>query len=59
VIIASVPGARRRAWPNGHPVVRLAVGRELNVVAVANDRARQGVPHLTDINADAAARPRR
>ena len=30
VIIATVPGARWRLWPNGHPVVRLSSGRDLD-----------------------------
>src|SRR5947209_19959120 len=59
VIITGVPGARWRVWPNGHPVVRLASGRELDVVAVANNRVHQGAPRLTDVYASAAAGPRR
>lgn len=57
VIIASVPGARWRVWPNGHPVVRLVSGRELDVIAVAHDRVSQGAPRLVDAYADAAADP--
>jgi hypothetical protein len=38
VIIAGVPGARWQLWPNGHPVVRLPAGRDVDVVAVAGDR---------------------
>ena len=57
VIIATVPGARWRMWPNGHPVVRLPSSRDLDVVAMANDRVSKGVPLLADIYADAAAGP--
>jgi hypothetical protein len=55
VIIASIPGARWRLWPNGHPVVRLATGRDLDVVAMANDRVSKGSPLLADVYAGAAA----
>jgi hypothetical protein len=52
VIINSAAGARWRVWPNGHPVIVTAAGRELDVVALANgsgmDRLR-----LADIYADA------
>ena len=59
VIVATVQGAQWRLWPNAHPVVRLASGRDLDVVALANDRVGTGRPHLTRIYADAASgRPR-
>ena len=57
VIIASVAGARWRVWPNGHPVVRLASGRELDAVAVGDDRVSKGAPRLTAAYAGAAAGP--
>jgi hypothetical protein len=57
VIIATVPGARWRMWPNGHPVVRLPSSRDLDVVAMANDRVSKGAPLLADVYADAAAGP--
>ncbi len=57
VIIASVVGARWRVWPNGHPVIRLASGRVLDVVAMGNDRVSKGAPRLIDVFADAAAAP--
>jgi hypothetical protein len=53
VIINSSPGAQWRVWPNGHPVVRTASGRELDVVALANLRFRAGAPLLADAYADA------
>ena len=48
VIIASVAGARWQVWPNGHPVVRLASGYELDVVALGGDRVNKGAPRLID-----------
>jgi uncharacterized protein DUF6278 len=59
VIIATIPGVRWRAWPNGHPVVRLSPGRDLDVVAMAHDRVTKGVPLLATVYADAAAGPAR
>jgi hypothetical protein len=55
VITASVAGASWRIWPNGHPVIRLASGRELDVVAMGNDRLSRGTPRLIDVFADAAS----
>ena len=59
VIVATVAGARWRLWPNGHPVVRLASGRDLDVAAAASDRVSKGAPRLADVYADAAAGPSR
>jgi hypothetical protein len=42
-------------WPNGHPVVRLRSGRELDVVALGNSRVTSGHPRLARAFADAAA----
>jgi hypothetical protein len=36
-------------------VVRLSSGRDLDVVAMANDRVSKGAPLLADVYADAAA----
>lgn len=55
VIIATVPGAHWRVWPNGHPVVRLPANRDLDVVVMANDRVSKGAPLLADVYVDAAA----
>jgi uncharacterized protein DUF6278 len=55
VILASVAGTRWRVWPNAHPVIRLASGRELDVVAMGNDRVRKGTPRLITVFTDAAA----
>jgi hypothetical protein len=54
VIVATVAGARWRLWPNGHPVVHLASGRDLDVAAMASDRVSKGAPRLADVYADAA-----
>ena len=59
VIVATVTGARWRLWPNGHPVVHLASGRDLDVAAMASDRVSKGAPRLADVYADAAADPSR
>jgi hypothetical protein len=59
VIVATVAGAHWRLWPNGHPVVRLASGRDLDVTAMASERVSKGAPRLADIYADAAADPPR
>jgi hypothetical protein len=55
VIIATVPGACWKLWPNGHPVVRPPSGRDLEVVALANDRVSKGAPLLADVYAEAVA----
>lgn len=46
VIIASVPRARWQVWPNGHPVVSLSSGHDLDVLAMAHDRVNRGAPCL-------------
>ena len=38
VIVKTRPGAAWRAWPNGHPVVRLPSGTEINVIAEVQRR---------------------
>jgi hypothetical protein len=53
VIINGAAGARWRLWPNGHPVVVTAAGRELDVVALAHDRFATGRLRLAGIYADA------
>jgi Family of unknown function (DUF6278) len=54
VMTATLPGRRWRLWPNGHPVVCLPSGRDLDVVALANNRVSKGLPRLTSIYASAA-----
>lgn len=46
-------GARWQVWPNGHPVIRLPSGHDLDVVAIANDAARAGKLELAKRYADA------
>ncbi len=57
VIVSTIPGTRWRLWLNGHPVIRLPSGRDLDVVALADDRVSNGTPLLADIYASAAANP--
>lgn len=38
VVIKNVEGGRWRVWPNGHPVIRLLSGKELDVTRIVNDR---------------------
>ncbi|SRR5712691_2088107 len=57
VLLVNVPGACWRLWPNGHPVIRLPSGRDLDVVALAHDRVTKGAPLLADICATAAGPP--
>ena len=55
VIVSTIDGAQWRLWPNGHPVVRLASGRDLDVIALSHDRVARGHPRLADVYADAAS----
>jgi hypothetical protein len=59
VLVVTVPGARWRLWPNGHPVIRLPPGRDLDVVKLGSDRVTRGAPLLADAYAAAAGRPHR
>jgi hypothetical protein len=47
VIIAGIARARWPVRPNGTRVVHLASGRELDVVAIGDDRMNRGAPRLT------------
>jgi hypothetical protein len=38
LIVATVPGACWVMWPNGHPVVGFASGRELDTTAIVRER---------------------
>ncbi len=53
VIVAHVPGARWVVWPNGHPVVRLASGKEVDTTAIVRERLSTGAPSLTSVLAKA------
>jgi hypothetical protein len=48
-------GARWQVWPNGHPVIRLPSGHDLDVVAIVNDASRAGKLGLAKHYADAIA----
>lgn len=54
VIVRTVPGAAWGVWPGGQPVVRLASGREVNVVEAGLDWAMSGSPELSQVYAEAA-----
>jgi hypothetical protein len=55
VLVRQLRQARWQVWPNGHPVVRLPSGRDLDVVAAVSDGARAVRPGLAAHYADATA----
>lgn len=54
VIVRTVPGAVWQVWPSGRPVVRLASGREIDVVEAGHDWALIGTPELSQVYAEAS-----
>jgi hypothetical protein len=54
VLVRTVPGARWEIWPNGQPVVRLASGREIDVVEAGQEWAASGAPELSQLYAEVA-----
>jgi hypothetical protein len=54
VIVLTVPGADWQVWPDGHPVVRLASGREIDTVQLGHGWAENGSPELSQVLAEAA-----
>ncbi|WP_030178655.1 DUF6278 family protein [Streptomyces sp. NRRL S-813] len=54
VIVRTVPGAAWRIRPRSRPVVRLASGREFDVVEVGHAWAESGVPELSQLYAEVA-----
>ncbi len=54
VIVRHRPSARWHVWPNGHPVVRLASGREIDAVAAVHDPAHAGQSRLATLYAGTA-----
>ena len=54
VIIRTIPGAAWQVWPNGQPVIRLASGRELNVIESGVSWAMTGSPELSQAYAEAS-----
>jgi hypothetical protein len=57
VIVHHQHGAQWHVWPNGHPVVLLASGRVLDVVAAVHDQPHSGQSRLATLYADATRRP--
>lgn len=54
VIVCTVPGAVWQLWPNGRPSVRLASGREIDVVEAGHQWASDGAPELSQLYAEVA-----
>lgn len=54
VIVHTVPGAAWDLRPDGQPVIRLASGREFDVVASGHEWAARGVPELSQRYAEVA-----
>ncbi|PWI08784.1 hypothetical protein DIZ27_20205 [Streptomyces sp. NWU339] len=54
VIVRTVPGAAWRIRSDGQPVVRLASGREFDVVDSGHQWAASGVPELSQLYAEVA-----
>ncbi|MCG7526330.1 DUF6278 family protein [Streptomyces sp. OfavH-34-F] len=54
VLVRNVAGAHWHIWPSGQPVVRLASGREIDVVAAGLDWAISGSPELSQVYAESA-----
>ncbi|WP_432000053.1 DUF6278 family protein [Streptomyces sioyaensis] len=52
VLVRTVRGAVWYVWPDGQPVVRLASGREIDVVAAGHDWADSGAPELSQLYAE-------
>ncbi|MET8578361.1 DUF6278 family protein [Streptomyces sp. NPDC005012] len=54
VVVRTVPGALWEIWPNGLPVIRLASGREIDVVTAGRAWAADGAPELCHVYAEAS-----
>lgn len=54
VIVRTVPGAAWEIRADGQPVVRLASGREFDVVDAGHEWAANGVPELSQLYAEVA-----
>ncbi|MFD7997067.1 DUF6278 family protein [Streptomyces mexicanus] len=54
VVVRTVPGACWEILPGGRPVVRLASGREIDVVSAGHAWAESGVPELSQLYAEIA-----
>ncbi|WP_052850613.1 DUF6278 family protein [Streptomyces avicenniae] len=54
VLVRTVPGARWVPGPGGRPIVVMASGREVDVVAAGEDWADTGSPELSQVYAEVA-----
>ncbi|MFJ9419635.1 DUF6278 family protein [Streptomyces sp. NPDC101227] len=54
VLVRTVCDAVWHVWPDGQPVVRLASGREVDVVEAGHEWADVGAPELSQVYAEAA-----
>jgi Family of unknown function (DUF6278) len=54
VLLNTVVGSTWQVRPDGRPVIRLASGREVDVVTAGHDWARGGTPELSQAHAEAA-----
>ncbi|MFD9485281.1 DUF6278 family protein [Streptomyces sp. NPDC059991] len=54
VLVRTVEGASWQVWPGGQPVVRLASGREIDVVGAGVEWAESGTPELSQVYAEAS-----
>jgi hypothetical protein len=54
VVVRTVPGAVWEIFPDGLPVIRLASGREIDVVDAGRSWARDGAPELCQVYAEAS-----
>lgn len=55
VMLSGIAGSRWRVWPNGHPVIRLASGREFDVTALVGERLLRSGSSLPSIYERAAS----
>ncbi len=49
VLVHHRPGAAWAVWPNGHPVVRLPSGRDIDVIDIVGRRLLTGAPILPSV----------
>ncbi|MEV7245994.1 DUF6278 family protein [Streptomyces sp. NPDC093248] len=54
VVVRTVPGAAWRIRADGEPIVRLASGREFELVRAGREWAASGVPELSQLYAEVA-----
>ncbi|MFE6689218.1 DUF6278 family protein [Streptomyces sp. NPDC057743] len=54
VLVRTVPGTVWHVRPDGQPVVRLASGREIDVVTTGHEWADDGAPELSQVYAEVA-----